>query len=224
VRPKQQLKSASCRSGRCNHLVREYRTLREAASEHQAAINALASDTARRFWIEEAISFDTRVFVPKSLTTTETATGAVFVQHQQKNQIETVDCELDGVLVDFQQTRSFSINRSNAKPFTIAPFNIVGTRGGMGKIKISMKKPGAAPKAAWSFGVRVSASALETAKDVLVFVTPCGGVAGLLIWFLWKDVAIAGPIGAGIGSTIGLLIFLLQRLRLRDGPRAYREA
>jgi hypothetical protein len=196
-------------------LVRRYRALGEAASDHKSAINNLGLEIKRRFWEEHLEPLHTQVFVPKSVTTTHAATGAVLVRSQGSQQPDPLDCEIDGVLLEFPQSRTFSIIQSGNTPFTVRPFDIIGKRGGTGKLNVAVKIRGTDTSQPRPFKVSVANSAFETGRDVFALATPCGGVVGLAFWFLWRDVTIAGPLGAGTGGTIALLLFVFHRLRAK---------
>ena len=195
-------------------LVGKYRALREAASRHRAAVKGLDVEAARQYVIENVDNFDATVFVPRSVTAANAVAGAV-VLRRGPHQIKALDCELDGVLIEFEQARSFVIALKEANSVSISSFHILGKRGGRGHLKVIIGRT-REERTALTFNILIPASAFETGRDAVVFVTPCGSVFGLLFWYLWNNVATAGPLGTGIGGVIGLLLFLLQRIRLRS--------
>jgi hypothetical protein len=193
-------------------LVRKYRALREVASNHQTALNTLSAETKKKFFIEEVDDLDMDIAVPKLVATSDVATSVVLVRHEGKNRVKSVECEIDALRLKLPQTRLISISRANDAHFTVESFSITGESGGAARLTIKVRTLGGDQWNPRPFNVAVASSPWETARDVSAFVAPLGGVAVLFFWSLWRDMAIAGPLGVATGGTIGCLLFFIRRV------------
>lgn len=202
-------------------LAAKYRILRDAASEHRAAVIALRSEILRGFIVFEASAFNTKVILPSAITTTAVMSGAIVVYQRRTATSDDIQCELDGVLIDLQVSRSFAIPLASGRPFAISSFDMVGKRGGTGRITVKITDPTENRSELFSFKIIVTSTFLESPKDILALATPSGGVAGFLVWLLWKDLALAGQLGVAIGGMIGLSGFAIQRFLVRRAVRQY---
>ena len=196
-------------------LIDQYRRLRDAAREHQAAVNGLLAETMKKCAIHCVSELGVTLFVPKDVTTKRATSGAILVKHSDFGEPKSVKCELDGVLLELQERRSFELKSSGASPFTIQPFSLVGKRGGNGRLEVRVWSSALDQEHVKSFSITVATPASETAKDASAFAVPAGGLGVLLFWHFLKDIAVAAPLGVASGGIIGLLIFIFQRFHLQ---------
>lgn len=194
-------------------LIKEYRQLREAASSHRAAVDALVAGTKRLYSILQIPDQNAALFVPTRLTTHEATAGALLVTRKGSEPCNPMLCELDGVMLEMEERRSFTVTCSPSATFAVVSFSLVGKRGGTGKLTARLKTTQGEDLQSVMAPVSIAPPGSEIAKNALIFAAPSGGIAILLLWYFLRDIAIAVPVGAGIGGAVSLLLFLLRRLR-----------
>ncbi len=191
-----------------HELLALYRELQNSLLRFRESIAVLKNILNRRWNSIEIIENRLFSFVPKHCTTDHPSNGAIVLQ--KKNSTDKhIQISIDGVLVELETERNFSIYPKAGSNSSISSFSFVGKRAGKGKI--IFRSPEIKDKI--SLDITIIPRTIELARDSLFVAVPLGGVTLLILWGLGIDIKeYAALTGAG-GGAFGLLIFLIRYIR-----------
>lgn len=196
-------------------LIEEYSRLRQAAAENSALINSMMSEIDSSWKMFQVADLGLIGFIPRSVSTKQADTGAIVRLNDESGDIDELKCELDGVLLELQSERQLLIPKSHTSPFTVTTFSFAGKRGGLGKLDLRFLEEKTNYNTSQTLTVFIKTPAIDSARDAFIFAAPSGGVLAWLLWQLSVNPTIATTFGAGFGGVVGLVVFLIQRMKQR---------
>ncbi len=199
-------------------LVGAYQSVRKALSDFRVSLAFLESQVGHGWSVRALDSGRITAYVPKACSTDKAVQGAVGVAFDPQNR-QDVSLSLDGTLLELEADRTINVAPLPGRAYGSALFTFAGKRGGQAILKLGLSNPREPQQV--TFPVLVTPSVSEIARDALIFATPVGAVAVLLLWrFFGYELKDAAYVGAGVGGGFGLLVFALNYLRFRRMGRA----